>query len=145
MGLFKNIESDSIYKYIGLFVIVLISIFVVAKCFKYQSYLIEGLTNPNNTRINSEYFENLGDHLDEINNTLEHQLAVSDQKTQYEDIIIKLNKNTNLRLLQNESNCANSLVKQDNKNYENYVDENLKLNKFAASLNSSMKYLDTNH
>ena len=145
MGLFNNMDSDSIYKYIGLFVIVLLSIFIVTKCLNYQTRLLEGLTNPNNARKNSDFFENLGDHLDEINNTLEHQLSVSDQKTQYENILIKLNKNINLKLLQNQSNCANSLVKQDTANFEKYLDENVKLNKFAASLNSSMKYLDINH
>ena len=51
MEFFKNFNSNTMYKYIGIVVILLISVYISGQCLSYQNYVIEGLANHKRSNI----------------------------------------------------------------------------------------------
>ena len=134
--------SDDVCKYIGLAVVVLVSLYIAGRCLSFQSSMIEGLANPRKTgTLTESHFQDLGDYLDQHNDKLEDQLLVSKYKEQFEDMILKLNKNTNLQLLQIQMEYSNAIASNNAKDSAKHLDQINKLHNFNSSLNSSMKHL----
>jgi len=142
-----DINSDNIYKYIGLFVIILISVYIVAKCLSFQTSIIEGLQlpNPRSKSIDQDNINNINTNTEEHNTKLENSLLIDKYRDQYDDLIIKLNKNTHLQILQNKVLYADCLAKNQQSKCSEILDKILQLQKFNASLNATMKYLEQNY
>jgi len=142
-----DINSDNIYKYIGLFVIILISVYIVAKCLSFQTSIIEGLQlpNPRSKSIDQDNINNINTNTEEHNTKLENSLLIDKYRDQYDDLIIKLNKNTHLQILQNKVLYADCLAKSQTSKCSEILDKILQLQKFNASLNATMKYLEQNY
>ena len=139
--MFDSLIFKPMYKYFTIVFIIIISIYITGKCLNYQSFVIEGLANHKRGKIiNKNYYPQLDQELKNLNENKKDTLLIKKYKSQIEDLLIELNENTNLELIQNINEYANSLVQ--NKNSNKYLE---KINKYFTlnqALNSVMKYLD---
>ena len=140
---FFNFTSNTMYKYIGIAVILLFSVYISGQCLSYQNYVIEGLANHKRTNIiNKDHLPQLDQHIIDDNDNRKDKLLINKYKSQYEDLLIGLNENTNLQLLENITEYANNLVQKKSKQNQASLDKINKLQSLNNSLNSIMKFLD---
>ena len=143
MEFFNNFTSNTMYKYIGIAVILLLSVYISGQCLSYQNYVIEGLANPKRSNIiNKDHLPQLDQDIKNDNDNKKDTLLINKYKSQYEDLLIGLNENTNLQLLENITEYASNLVQNNSKKSVASLDKIFKLHHLNSSLNSVMKYLD---
>lgn len=92
-------DQDTIYKYLGLFVVSLFVIFLVFKSLSFQAKIVEGLTSDRRktsttaTRASSAQeteIENTADAIKAATNKIEDTLNIAKYRKNYEDILIEL-------------------------------------------------------
>lgn len=130
-------------KFIIIVVILVLSVSVSGMCLYNQSYVIEGLANPNRRVVAKNYFAELGSEIKNLNDTKTDSLLPGKYKGQIESLIVNLYDNTQLEILENLNLYSNSLVDEKSKNKRSqYLDKILKLNELNSTLDTSMKYVN---
>ena len=108
-----------------------------------QNNIIEGLTNQKNPlNIEKDLFTNLDKHLKETNDRLADSLLIKKYKTQYEDTIIEIDTNTDLKILQLTTLYGNALASKNDKEAKEYLEQINHLQNLKISLKNTMKHVD---
>ena len=141
--MFDKLLSNPMHKYIAIAVFILICVYITGQCLNYQNYVIEGLANNKRNIVDKDHYAQLDQELKNVNDEKKDTLLVTKYKTQFEDLIIGLNENTNLQLLENMNEYANSLIQKNNKKCKKCLDNIKNLHSMNSSLNSVMKFLDS--
>lgn len=137
------LKEDEIYRYLGIFTLTLFFIYIVNSVLNTQNNIIEGLTNQKKPlNIQDDLFSNLDKHLKENNDRLSDSLLIKKYKTQYEDSIIEIDTNTELKILQLTILYGNALANKDDKEAKKYLEEINLLQNLKASLKNTMKHVD---
>ena len=137
------LKEDEIYRYLGIFTLTLFFIYIVSCVLNTQNNIVEGLTNQKKPlNIQDDLFSNLDKHLKEINDRLSDSLLIKKYKTQYEDSIIEIDTNTELKILQLTILYGNALANKDDKEAKKYLEEINLLQNLKASLKNTMKHVD---
>ena len=130
-------------KFMIILVILVLSVSVSGMCLYNQSYVIEGLANPNRRVVPKNYFAELGSEIKNLNDTKTDSLLPGKYKGEIESLIVNLYDNTQLEILENLNLYSNSLVDEKSKNKRTqYLDKILKLNELNNTLDTSMKYVN---
>jgi hypothetical protein len=136
-------EEEEIYRYLGIFTLTLFFIYIVSCVLNTQNNIIEGLTNQKKPlNIQDDLFSNLDKHLKENNDRFSDSLLIKKYKTQYEDSIIEIDTNTELKILQLTILYGNALANKDDKEAKKYLEEINLLQNLKASLKNTMKHVD---
>ncbi len=137
------LKEEEIYRYLGIFTLTLFFIYIVSCVLNTQNNIIEGLTNQKKPlNIQDDLFSNLDKHLKENNDRLSDSLLIKKYKTQYEDSIIEIDTNTELKILQLTILYGNALANKDDKEAKKYLEEINLLQNLKASLKNTMKHVD---
>jgi len=137
------LKEDEIYRYLGIFTLTLFFIYIVSCVLNTQNNIVEGLTNQKKPlNIQNDLFSNLDKHLKENNDRLSDSLLIKKYKTQYEDSIIEIDTNTELKILQLTILYGNALANKDDKEAKKYLEEINLLQNLKASLKNTMKHVD---
>jgi len=137
------LKEDEIYRYLGIFTLTLFFIYIVSCVLNTQNNIIEGLTNQKKPlNIQDDLFSNLDKHLKENNDRLSDSLLIKKYKTQYEDSIIEIDNNTELKILQLTILYGNALANKDDKEAKKYLEEINLLQNLKLSLKNTMKHVD---
>ena len=137
------LKEDEIYRYLGIFTLTLFFIYIVSCVLNTQNNIVEGLTNQKKPlNIQDDLFSNLDKHLKENNDRLSDNLLIKKYKTQYEDSIIEIDTNTELKILQLTILYGNALANKDDKEAKKYLEEINLLQNLKASLKNTMKHVD---
>jgi len=136
-------NEENIYKYIGIFTLALFFVYIVFNILNAQNNIIEGLTNQKNPlNIEKDLFTNLDKHLKETNDRLADSLLIKKYKTQYEDTIIEIDTNTDLKILQLTTLYGNALASKNDKEAKEYLEQINHLQNLKISLKNTMKHVD---
>ena len=132
-------QADSIYKYIGIFVIALFFLFIVVRTLNFQAKVLEGLTTGSGATDKS----NIPAAINANTTILEDSLLLSKYKKNYEDIIINLENNINFNILNGIVSNAETLSKNpmDPAALQMVASIN-SLKTFKDTLNDSMIFLN---
>jgi hypothetical protein len=137
------LKEDEIYRYLGIFTLTLFFIYIVSCVLNTQNNIVEGLTNQKKPlNIQDDLFSNLDKHLKENNDRLSDSLLIKKYKTQYEDSIIEIDTNTELKILQLTILYGNALANKDDKEAKKYLEEINLLQNLKSSLKNTMKHVD---
>ena len=137
------LKEDDIYRYLGIFTLTLFFIYIVSCVLNTQNNIIECLTNQKKPlNIQDDLFSNLDKHLKENNDRLSDSLLIKKYKTQYEDSIIEIDTNTELKILQLTILYGNALANKDDKEAKKYLEEINLLQNLKTSLKNTMKHVD---
>jgi len=137
------LKEDEIYRYLGIFTLTLFFIYIVSCVLNTQNNIVEGLTNQKKPlNIQDDLFSNLDKHLKENNDRLSDSLLIKKYKTQYEDSIIEIDTNTDLKILQLTILYGNALANKDDKEAKKYLEEINLLQNLKLSLKNTMKHVD---
>ena len=137
------LKEDEIYRYLGMFTLTLFFIYIVNSVLNTQNNIVEGLTNQKKPlNIQDDLFSNLDKHLKENNDRLSDSLLIKKYKTQYEDSIIEIDTNTELKILQLTILYGNALANKDDKEAKKYLEEINLLQNLKVSLKNTMKHVD---
>ena len=137
------LKEEEIYRYIGIFTLTLFIIYIIKSVLNTQNNIIEGLTNQKTPlNIQDDLFSNLDKHLKENNDRLSDSLLIKKYKTQYEDSIIEIDSNTELKILQLTILYGNALANKDDKEAKKYLEEINLLQNLKLSLKNTMKHVD---
>ena len=140
--MFDKLLSTPMHKYIAIAIFLLIGVYITGQCLNYQNYVIEGLANHKRSVVDKDYYAQLDQELKNVNEHKKDTLLVTKYKSQFEDLIIGLNENTNLQLLENMNEYANSLIQKNDKKCKKCLDNIKNLHSMNSSLSSVMKFLD---
>lgn len=133
------ISQNDLFKFIGLAVVVLFFVSIGVKMFRAQTKVIEGMTNSGNatdidkvaTAINSETDKN------------DTMLALHKNRTNYEDMIVALEKNCSEYILKSLMDNAESIASNPESDESQKTITNLNnLAEFRKTLNTAMIVLD---
>lgn len=142
-------SSENFVQYIGLFLFLLIIVFIFRKIFVsqvegMQNRQKEGMSNDDSTKqinhgVNAEKFT---DRVKSLKNTMRDKLNIPTYRTDYENLLIELNDHVNGMML-------DELLSIDPTNIEsthiiNKLDNINKLSNGKNNLNDIMKYIDKN-
>lgn len=137
------LKEEEIYRYLGIFTLILFFIYIVSCVLNTQNNIIEGLTNQKKPlNIQDDLFSNLDKHLKENNDRLSDSLLIKKYKRQYEDSIIEIDTNTELKILQLTILYGNALSNKDDKEAKKYLEEINLLQNLKTSLKNTMKHVD---
>lgn len=136
-------KEEEIYRYVGIFTLAIFLIYIVNRVLKTQNNIIEGLTNQKEPlNIQDDLFSNLDNHLKEHNDRLSDSLLIKKYKTQYENSIIEIDTNTDLKILQLTTLYGNALASKNNEDARKYLEEINLLQNLKTSLKHTMKHVD---
>lgn len=136
------IKEEELYRLVGFITIIILFVLFICKFFN-SNKIVEGLTNQKNPlKIDKDLFTNLDKHLKETNDRLADSLLIKKYKTQYEDIIIELDNNTDLNIVKLTSMYGNALVSGNDKDAAIFLQQINELQNFKNSLKNTMKQID---
>ena len=92
-------NTDSIYKYVGLFIISLFVIYIVLRTLNFQAKIIEGMATGTSTTDTPNDKDKIADSIASNTSVAEDSLLISKYQKSYEDIIINLESNVNFFIL----------------------------------------------
>ena len=146
-----DINQDNIYKYLGLGVVTILAVYIGIKTLTFQAKMIEGMTTQSNQKkptvtdeianilLNSSS-SSTASELKNINNKLNDILAVSKNRTDYENTIIALEELCNTMMFAYVQQSATDISKNNSMASSMYTATGLK--SFIDTLNATMKYID---
>ena len=137
-------DSDSLYKYLGLGVVVLLLIYFVLKSLTFQANIIENMTGAMNaSSSNDTDKDKVSEAIKSNTNNVEDALLITKYRKFYEDSIINLDSNisTNMlsMILNNAELISNNPTSDDAQKIINSVNN---MKQFRDALNDAMKILD---
>ena len=147
-----SIETDKLYKYIGLGVVGIVLLYIILRTLKFQLNIVEGLTSSSSSSSSSASAP-VGTNTDVINTPMaidnnstmvEDTLLINKYQKSYEDTIIALDKSVDFSILQTILKNAESIsvnpTSTDSMQTINMVNN---LKQFKDSLNEAMTFMNS--
>lgn len=139
-------ESDDIYKYLGLFVVVVFVVYIVIKTMNFQLQMVEGFTASDSTSNSGGVTTDKNKVPDAIkNNTdkISDALLTDKYLRAYEDTIIDLSSNIDMYILSEVLKNAESISADPGSSSNQSIISRINSAKtFSDALNQAMKTLD---
>lgn len=137
-------ESDTIYKYLGLTIVILFVSYIIIKSLTFQARLIEGMaTNSSNDSTVNTDKDKIPDAIKSNSTNILDGLLIDKYRSSYDDTIIDLEENINATILagvlKNAEKISDDPSSDNSQKLIAYIN-NLKT--FKDTLNDAMKYLD---
>ena len=143
-----SIETDKLYKYIGLGVIGIFILYIILRTLKFQLNVVEGLTT-----MSSSASAPIGTNTDVINTPIaidnnstmvEDTLLINKYQKSYEDTIIALDKSVDFSILQTILKNAESIsVNPTSNDSMQTITMVNNLKQFKDSLNEAMTFMNS--
>jgi len=139
-----SINSDSIYKYIGLIIVSIFFIYIVLRTLNFQAKIIEGMaTGSSTTAATPNDKDKLADTIANNTSVAEDGLLISKYQKSYEDIIINMESNINYFMLGAIINNSEQISKKPMDPASIALINSINsLKAFKDTLNDSMTFLD---
>ena len=135
-------NSDSIYKYIGLFIVSIFVIYIVLRTLNFQAKIIEGMASSTSTAAPNDK-DKIAAAIETNTTYGEDSLLISKYKKTYEDIIINLENNINYYMLDAIINNGEIISKKPmDPAAISLINSINSLKAFKDTLNDSMAFLD---
>jgi len=135
-------EIDTIYKYLGLAIIIVLVAYIAIKSLTFQARLIEGMASKENDDVSTDK-DKKPDAIKANTTTILDGLLIDKYRPFYDDTIIELEENINATILagilKNSESIASDPSSEKSQKFISAVN-NLKM--FKETLNDTMKYLD---
>ena len=136
-------NTDSIYKYVGIFIISLFVIYIILRTLNFQAKIIEGMATGTSTTATPNDKEKIADAIASNTTFAEDSLLISKYQRSYEDIIINLENNVNFFMLGAIINNAETISKKPTDPASVALINSINsLKAFKDTLNDSMSFLD---
>lgn len=136
-------NSDSIYKYIGLIIVSIFVIYIVLRTLNFQAKIIEGMATETSAAATPNDKEKISDAIAANTTFAEDSLLISKYKKSYEDIIINLENNINFFMLGAIINNGETISKKPmDPTSIALINSINSLKVFKDTLNDSMAFLD---
>lgn len=136
-------NTDNIYKYVGLFIISLFIIYIVLRTLNFQVKLIEGMATGTSSSATPNDKEKIADAISANTTFAEDSLLISKYQKSYEDIIINLENNINFFMLGAIINNGETISKKPMDPASIALINSINsLKTFKDTLNDSMTFLD---
>lgn len=136
-------NTDNIYKYVGLFIISLFIIYIVLRTLNFQVKLIEGMATGTSSSATPNDKEKIADAISANTTFAEDSLLISKYQKSYEDIIINLENNINFFMLGAIINNGETISKKPMDPASIALINSINsLKTFKDTLNDSMAFLD---
>jgi hypothetical protein len=137
-------NSDNIYKYLGLAVIAIYLLYIVIKSMKFQANIIEGMASASSSSSSGKTStDNLASAVKSNTDTIEDALTITKYRRPYEDTLINLETSAGVSMLSTITKNA-EIISKDPTSVESQkvitIVNNLKA--FKDSLNDTMSTLD---
>ena len=139
--------SEDFLKMLGLIIVVGYLIYLAVRALRLQSSIMEGLTNNTSDASNEALGQNKAsgaqDYANEINklhSKITDGLAIKDNRTAYENVIIQMDDLISALMLQNIMSVNKSSITIDS--LLDLLDKINKMGEGKRSLNSIMKFID---
>ena len=143
-----SIETDKLYKYIGLGVVGIVLLYIILRTLKFQLNVVEGLTT-----MSSSTSAPVGTNTDVINTPMaidnnstmvEDTLLINKYQKSYEDTIIALDKSVDFSILQTVLKNAESISANPTStdSIQTITTVN-NLKQFKDSLNEAMTFMNS--
>lgn len=143
-----SIETDKLYKYIGLGVVGIVLLYIILRTLKFQLNVVEGLTT-----MSSSTSAPVGTNTDVINTPIaidnnstmvEDTLLINKYQKSYEDTIIALDKSVDFSILQTILKNAESIsVNPTSNDSMQTITMVNNLKQFKDSLNEAMTFMNS--
>ena len=143
-----SIETDKLYKYIGLGVVGIVLLYIILRTLKFQLNVVEGLTT-----MSSSASAPIGTNTDVINTPMaidnnstmvEDTLLINKYQKSYEDTIIALDKSVDFSILQTILKNAESIsVNPTSNDSIQTITMVNNLKQFKDSLNEAMTFMNS--
>jgi len=143
-----SIETDKLYKYIGLGVVGIVLLYIILRTLKFQLNVVEGLTT-----MSSSASAPIGTNTDVINTPIaidnnstmvEDTLLINKYQKSYEDTIIALDKSVDFSILQTILKNAESIsVNPTSNDSMQTITMVNNLKQFKDSLNEAMTFMNS--
>jgi hypothetical protein len=143
-----SIETDKLYKYIGLGVVGIVLLYIILRTLKFQLNVVEGLTT-----MSSSASAPIGTNTDVINTPIaidnnstmvEDTLLINKYQKSYEDTIIALDKSVDFSILQTILKNAESIsVNPTSNDSIQTITMVNNLKQFKDSLNEAMTFMNS--
>ena len=136
-------NTDSIYKYVGLFIVSLFVIYIILRTLNFQAKIIEGMATGASSTSTPNDKEKIADKIASNTTFAEDSLLISKYQKSYEDIIINLENNVNFFMLGAIINNAETISKKPTDPASIVLINSINsLKAFKDTLNDSMTFLD---
>jgi len=134
-------EADDIYKYLGLFLVVLFLIYILVKTLHLQLNVFEGMAS--NTSIKTDK-EQVPDSIKSNTTKVEDALLINKYAKTYEDTIIELDANMDMYILNEVLANAEQLSTDPGSDSNQKIITTINnVKAFKDMLNKAIKVLDT--
>ncbi len=135
-------DSDNIYKYVGLFVIIIFLLYMVINTMTFQMNVLEGMTS-SSASANTTDKDKVPEAIKSNTSRVEDALLIDKYLKAYEDTIIDLDTNIDVYLLGQVINNAESISADPGSDESQKLITKLNnLKTFKDSLNHAIKVLD---
>ena len=136
-------NTDSIYKYVGLFIVSLFVIYIVLRTLNFQAKIIEGMATGTSTTDTPNDKDKIAAAIASNTTFAEDSLLISKYQKSYEDIIINLENNINFFMLGAIINSGETISKKPMDPASIALINSINsLKAFKDTLNDSMTFLD---
>lgn len=136
-------ESDDIYKYVGLFIIVVFLLYFVINIMKFQFNVLEGMTSSANKTETITDKDKVPDAVKSNTSKVEDALLIDKYTKAYEDTILELDSNIDIfilnQVLQNAERISSDPGSIENQKIITQINT---AKAFKDSLNNAIKVLD---
>lgn len=138
-----SMNSDSIYKYIGLIIVSIFVIYIVLRTLNFQAKIIEGMATGTSTTATPNDKDKIADSIANNTSVAEDGLLISKYQKSYEDIIINMESNINYFMLGAIINSSETISKKPTDPASIAIINSINsLKAFKDTLNDSMSFLD---
>jgi hypothetical protein len=136
-------NTDSIYKYVGLFIVSLFVIYIVLRTLNFQAKIIEGMATGTSTTATPNDKDKIADAIAANTTFAEDSLLISKYQKSYEDIIINLENNINFFMLGAIINSGETISKKPMDPASIALINSINsLKAYKDTLNDAMTFLD---
>jgi len=133
-------DSDDIYKYLGLFVIVVFVVFIIIKTMNLQLKMVEGFTAAGASTTDKN---KIPDAIKNNTNMISDSLLIDKYLQAYEDTIMDLDTNLNMYILSQVLTSAETISSDPGSSASQAIITKINnIKTFSDSLNQAMKTLD---
>ena len=139
-----SIETDKLYKYIGLCVVGLVILYIILRTLKFQLNIVEGLTSSSGPVGSNTDVLNTPIAIDNNSTMVEDTLLINKYQKSYEDTIIALDKSVDFSILQTVLKNAESISANPTStdSIQTITTVN-NLKQFKDSLNEAMTFMNS--
>jgi hypothetical protein len=136
-------NSDSIYKYVGIFIVSIFVIYIVLRTLNFQAKIIEGMATGSGTTATPNDKDKIADSIANNTTIVEDGLLINKYQKSYEDIIINMENNINFYMLGAVINNSETISKNPMDPASIALINSINsLKAFKDTLNDSMSFLD---